>query len=983
MDNDEDYKSLLIRNDSSDAILTLYVYPHWFCWISKESKIIYPSDRYLYRSKKKFQFEVVARFDDRKDKKSEDDSQTDKKDEEDKQDKPKKKKQVLREVQQWKEDKLMKITGFFGSESLDVVEGDLTHYPEDKQICLRRLQRNKELKFTSGERNRYEILGLDMAKVRKMSNEEQKQVIRRGYHKQMRLWHPDNNDRGDEEIVKEIIKAYEVLEDKAERARYNNQADYDGGWLSWSRYKAILKPECVNEQEKAYRKRMCMFAASVAMTAIGIGLTVGTAGLAAPALVAVGAVLGGGLIGGGFQSLQHTLNQRAIVDECLVKEWLMKAGIGFLGGAATGGAAAGFTAAITGLGSAALESAAITAGQYMGVGAATGATGGVAASIALDAGRKFVDGKQITWKQVVGHAVVGGVIGAATGIAGGAVTKAIVAGQASAASANLQGEIAEQAAIVTGAKRVGNVLAKNIPRMLTEKGAEAMMGTVFRLAEERLDDSVENRSPCDHVVDGIKNVAANTVMGVARECTAAGVSHVWNEVTVDRELKTELQNPPSTEAMSKTDEVTQSTEHESRGPIRFKMDTENNEHLHKMKDGVCSAKYQPLLNENTSELTRESKKKRDLPEEKKVESNCHRTSKWPSGYQPIKNEETFSQSLPLCAPLESAAITAGQYMGVGTATGATGGEAVMGTVSRFAEERLEDSVENRSPCDHVVDGIKNVAANTVMGVARECTAAGVSHVWNEVTVDRELKTELQNPPSTEAMSKTDEVTQSTEHESRGPIRFKMDTENNEHLHKMKDGVCSAKYQPLLNENTSELTRESKKKRDLPEEKKEESNCHRTSKWSSGYQPLKNEETSSQSLPSDPNDYGEENASTIILEEANGKVKYISKGAWYSKMVVSFVLNEKKIVKEARGSGSSVDIPSVARNIEVKFQVKRPFWGDVCKYDRFLGRWYKPDQPHVFCYDSPPIHRTFTISGGLWYEAVMRVSNEYHEETKEM
>ena len=312
-----------------------------------------------------------------------------------------------------------------------------------------------------------------------------------------------------------------------------------------------------------------------------------------------------------------------------------------------------------------------------------------------------------------------------------------------------------------------------------------------------------------------------------------------------------------------------------------------------------------------------------------------------------------------------------------------GAEAVMGTVSRFAEERLDDSVENRSPCDHVVDGIKNVAANTVMENALLqvfLTAAGVSHVWNEVKVHRKLKTELQNPPSTEAMNKTDEVTQ---HESRGLIRFKMDTENNEHLHKLQDGVCSAKYQPLSNENTSELTRESKKKRDLPEEKKEESNCHRTSKWPSGYQPLKNEETFSQSLPSDPNDYGEENASTIILEEANGKVKYISKGAWFSKMVVSYVLNEKKIVKEARGSGSSVDIPSVARSIEVKFQVKRPFWGDICKYDRFLGRWYKPDQPHVFCYDSPPIHRTFTISGGLWYEAVMRVSNEYHEETKEM
>ena len=533
MNNDEDYKSLLIRNDSSDAILTLYVYPHWCCWISKESKIIYPSDKYLYRSKKRFQFEVVARFDDRKDKKSEDDSQTDKKDEEDKQDKPQKKKQVLRKVQQWKEDKLLKITGFIGSELLDVVEGDLAHYPEDKRICLRKLQRDKELKVTSGGCNLYEILGLDMAKVRKMSKEEQKQVIRRGYHKQLRLWHPDNNNRGDEEITKEIIIAFKVLEDEALRARYNNQADYDGGWLSWSRYKAIFKPECVNEeQKKAYRKRMCMFAASVAMTAIGIGLTVCTAGLAAPALVATGAVFGGGLIGGGFQSLQHTLNQRAIVDECLAKEWLMKAGIGFLGGAATGGAAAGFTAAVTGLGSAALESAAITAGQYIGVGAATGATGGVAASVASDAGRKFVDGEQITWKQAVGHAVVGGVIGAATGMAGGAVTKAIVAGQASAASANLEGEIAEQVAIVTGARRVGNVLAKTIPRMLTENGTEAVMGTVSRFAEERLDDSVENRSPGEHMRDGIKNLATNTVTGSVRDCTAAGVSHGLNEARV-------------------------------------------------------------------------------------------------------------------------------------------------------------------------------------------------------------------------------------------------------------------------------------------------------------------------------------------------------------------------------------------------------------------------------------------------------------------
>ena len=1343
MDHDEDYKSLLIRNDSSDAILTLYVYPHWCCWISKESKIIYPSDKYLYRSKKRFQFEVVARFDDRKDKKSEDDSQTDKKDEEDKQDKPKKKKQVLREVQQWKEDKLLNITGFLGSESLVVVEGDLTHYPEDKQICLRRLQRDKELKFTSGERNLYEILGLDMAKVRKMSKEVQKQVIRRGYHKQIRLWHPDNNDRGDEEIAKEIIRAYNDLEDEALRARYNNRADYDGGWLSWSRYKAIFKPECVGEeQKKAYRKRMYLFALSLLITAAGIGLTVGTAGLAAPALVAVGAVFGGGFIGGGLQSLQHTLNQRAVADECLAKEWLVKAGIGFLGGAATGGAAAGFTAAITGLGSAALESAAMTAGQYIGVGAATGATGGVAASVASDAGRKIVDGKQITWKQAVGHLVISGVIGAAAGMAGGAVTKAIVAGQVSAASANLEVEMAEQVA-KTSARRLVNALTKTVPRKLTQNGAEALMGAVSRFAEERLDDSVENRSLCDHLVDCMKNLATNAVTVSVRECTAAGVSHGCNEAKVHLKLTKELQNPPSTEATNKTDEV---TPHERRGQIRFKMDKENNEHLHKWTDGKCSAKYQPHYKEDSSPLSRENKKKLHLPKKNKEDRNCRRTGKWPSGYQPLINEETSSESMPsdhrftvtmrdygeendgkitsrkvqqwkedkllkitgfigseslnvaegdlahypeekriclrklqrdkelkstragrnlyeilgldmdkvrkmtkekqneeikksyrkqirrwhpdnnggdieiakeiirayeiledealrvrynnlvdydsgwlswrrykviikpeifskeqvkaiiktrcllfasllisvagfgltvgtagLAAPalvatravfgdgliggglqsfqhasnkraivdgclakewlmkagigflgraatggaaagftaaiiglgsaaLESAAMTAGQYIGVGAATGATGGvaasiasdtgrkfvdgeqitlkqvggnaacggligavagvaggsvskalvesqvsaasanlrgdaveqvfivtarrrfasflaqsiprmltesgtEVVMGTVFRFAEERLDDSVENRRPSKHVVDGIKDVAVKGLMWAAR-FAAEAVSHDWNEMKVHPRLKKELQNTAYTEAMDMTSQ-------ERRGKIRCEMYMENNEHRHNWRDGKCSDKYQPPFTENTSAFAKEIKKNSDLPEKSEEDRDNHKTGKWLSGYQPAKNEETSSQSLPSDLTDSGEESASKINFEEANGKVKYISEGAWSSKMVVSYFLKGEKVVEEARGSGSSVDIPSVARKIEVKFQVRRPFWGDICKYDRFGGFWCKPYQPHVFCYDSPPIHRTFTISGGLWYEAVMRVSNEYHEETKEM
>lgn len=113
-----------------------------------------------------------------------------------------------------------------------------------------------------------------------------------------------------------------------------------------------------------------------------------------------------------------------------------------------------------------------------------------------------------------------------------------------------------------------------------------------------------------------------------------------------------------------------------------------------------------------------------------------------------------------------------------------------------------------------------------------------------------------------------------------------------------------------------------------------------------------------------------------------RIKYISEGAWFSRMIVSFFLNDEKITQQVSGSGKFITIPSPARGIKVKFQVSRPFWGDVMKYDRFKEAWFRPYEPHVFCYDNPT-NRTFIVSGNLWWEAVMRVSDEYHEETKEL
>ena len=63
---DEEYKSVLIVNDLADAHITFYLYPRWdvICWLSLESKILKPGEKYLHRSKKRFQFEIAARFQD-------------------------------------------------------------------------------------------------------------------------------------------------------------------------------------------------------------------------------------------------------------------------------------------------------------------------------------------------------------------------------------------------------------------------------------------------------------------------------------------------------------------------------------------------------------------------------------------------------------------------------------------------------------------------------------------------------------------------------------------------------------------------------------------------------------------------------------------------------------------------------------------------------------------------------------------------------
>ena len=712
------YKSLLIDNRSKDARITLYLYPTWFpsCKVSKNSKIIQPGQKYLHRQKKGFKFILVANFDDKREKK-----------------------QLIGSVN-WVEDTLIKVT-----ESLDCIKQNLADYPQEKRICLRKMHFRNELTHTSGLVNWYDVLGLDMTECRKLKENELKEKIKKAYHEKIRIWHPDKNNN-DGEIAMLIFAAKEILLDDEKRASYHNEVDYEEGLLSLKRYKVIFRSE-------GRWRRLFFPILSGLIFAGGIGLTVFTSGLGAPMLVASGAAVGTGLGGAGFLSGMHAISKKSLLHGFDFRSWLFKASIGFVGGAITGGAAAGITAGVVGIGSNALESSAATFGQYALTGAGSGAVGGVVSSVTSDAARKFVDGEEVTWRECLKHAVAGATIGAATGTLGGLVTKGIVNHQTTAGSAALEGEVVEQAAILTGAKRFGYPLVQTITRKLTESGTEAVMGTAAGFIEERLDDSVENQNPMEHVKNGAINAAVNVGKAMVSSTVAESLSHAKNEMKIKIKMR------------GKTFE-TKNEKQQFRRTIRHKASVENKEHVVKWQRAKGSGVYESIV--ETHELCKE------IPQTNDATSNV------PEG-----------------------------------------------------GERSEITVET----------------------------------------NREIN----------------------------------------------------------EDDRSNETSEEEPAKDLQD----------------------------------------------------GTIGYKSEGYWYSKMVVTYSLHGKENRQEVSGNGRKVKIPSAAKQVEVRFQVRRPFWGDIMKYDRFNETWCKPYEPHVFRYERPPLERTFTISGNLRREAVTRVSDEYHEETFEM
>ena len=497
-------KSVLIINYTSDAKVTLFIYSAHdpLCWLSSSSKVIEPGKKYLYRSNGSFKFELRAHGE-------------------------KSKRKIMQPVKEWETPAACIVTGCVEDSSVKVEEKSLTDFPQENRICIRRQNMEKEISVDCG-RNLYEILKLNIKDVRKEETEEQNKMIKEAYHREMRRWHPDRQQGPvDGNICQEIIMAYSVLRDPEKRAKYNNAADYNNGWMSISRWKSIFWPDCNSEEQVyQYRKRMALMALSAGILVGGIALTIFTAGLAAPVVIGC-TVASGAMIGGGIQSSLRAVSRGSIENGCDTKKYLTSMVIGGVAGALIGGAAAGITAAMVGIGSAALQATEVTMGQYIAAGSATGAAGGAVSSVAADVERKIVDGEDISVKKMLVHATLGVVIGAAAGVAGGAVTKAAVGPAVSASATNIEGEAVEQLAIRCAAKKGAKGLAKHATRFgsLVEDVTGGALEITATVTEDRMDYSVENTSLGEHGFGAIpkllKTAAINSVKAVGREISDA------------------------------------------------------------------------------------------------------------------------------------------------------------------------------------------------------------------------------------------------------------------------------------------------------------------------------------------------------------------------------------------------------------------------------------------------------------------------------
>ena len=457
-------KSILVDNKSAHAI-TLFILPTWskFRCLSY-SIIVERSKSFLFEEETAFQFELGAR--------------------------PKgEKMQTIWSARMWEKDMLLRVTG---DHEIHVQDEELAECKQ-KQICIRRQNMAKEVSAAESK-NLYEILNLDMEEVRGEPLEEQNKIIKKAYHSQLRRWHPDRNpENGDSAICQEINFANTILKDPEARAAYNNVADFDKGWLSRARYKAIFMPECCSaEQKKQYGKRMGLLFLSSLLIAGGIGLTFLTAGMAAPVALGMTAA-SGALIGGGISSGLRTINREAIEKGCSFRKYSISLMIGAVGGAVIGVGVAGI-AMLGGAAKLAFKAAQLSLERQISTRIATTAFRGLITSLTNNIDAILAGGQKTSWKQFILHVLLDAWLGGIVGLAGGLVEN------------TLQGVVSVEDALITF-----ETVSSNICDAIEDTTTIAAE-TFANFVKERLDDDVENKA----IVDHIKNGATHAAMAVGK-----------------------------------------------------------------------------------------------------------------------------------------------------------------------------------------------------------------------------------------------------------------------------------------------------------------------------------------------------------------------------------------------------------------------------------------------------------------------------------
>ena len=191
----------------------------------------------------------------------------------------------------------------------------------------------------------------------------------------------------------------------------------------------------------------------------------------------------------------------------------------------------------------------------------------------------------------------------------------------------------------------------------------------------------------------------------------------------------------------------------------------------------------------------------------------------------------------------------------------------MGSVAQFAEERLQDSMENRNPVEHLVDGFKNLAISSSIIIARKSGSTLASPVWNKAKIAIRTSNKLK-PPLELVEDETCKVGKNTEHITGGK----------------RNGSCL----PKKDNGKIELA-----------------NWRRHGKRSCSYQPL--------------------NKGRPSLDEPGSFVSHELKDCnIISKMIVGYILNGREAKQEVTGSEKCVTIPSTARRVEMRFKAMPAF-----------------------------------------------------------